>query len=240
VSNDYEPNAYSHHWFESFHVGINDTRTIPEVDFISSFLPLRQFRTVADVCCGMGRHARALSKRGYAVTGLDRDFSVIAKARELGGGPRYLQADLRNYQPKMAAYDVVIIMGQSFGHFDPATNRAVLGRLAAGVKERGRLILDLWNPDFFASHQGGRDFELPNGIVHETKRVQDGRLFVHLDYPGGGQDDFDWELFTREQMISLADSVGLDLIISCTDFNMAAEPSPAKPRIQFVLERRYA
>jgi len=240
VSTSSESNAYSHRWFESFHVGISDTRTLPEVDFISSIAPLPEFRTVADVCCGMGRHARVLSKRGYAVTGVDRDSVILDKACELGWGPRYVKADLHDYQPEMAVYDLMIVMGQSFGHFDAATNRTVLRRLAAGLRERGRLILDLWNPDFFASHQGGRDFELPNGIVHETKRVQDGRLFVHLDYPGGGQDDFDWELFTREQMISLADSVGLDLIISCTDFNMAAEPSPAKPRIQFVLERRYA
>jgi hypothetical protein len=39
-------------------------------------------------------------------------------------------------------------------------------------------------------------------------------------------------------MVSLADSVGLALIVSCTDFDMAEEPCPAKSRIQFVLERR--
>ena len=79
-----EPNTYSRHWFESFHTGISDERTTPEVDFISSFAPLPQFRDVIDICCGMGRHARALSKRGYTVTGVDRDFSILARARELG------------------------------------------------------------------------------------------------------------------------------------------------------------
>jgi len=108
-------------------------------------------------------------------------------------------------------------------------------------RARGRrVILDLWNGKFFSAHQGERDLELPDGIVRERKRVEDGRLFVHLDYPDGGYDDFEWELFTPAQMISLADSTGLNLTISCTDFNMAVEPSSGNPRIQFVLERRSA
>ena len=68
--------------------------------------------------------------------------------------------------------------------------------------------------------------------------MADGRLFVHLDYPDGGYDDFEWELFTPTQMISLADSGGLNLIMSCTDFDKAVAPSSSNPRIQFVLERQ--
>ncbi len=237
MSTSSESNAYSHRWFESFHVGISDTRTLPEVDFISSIAPLPEFRTVADVCCGMGRHARVLSKRGYAVTGVDRDSVILYKACELGWGPRYVKADLHDYQPEMAVYDLMIVMGQSFGHFDAATNRTVLRRLAAGLRERGRLILDLWNPDFFASHQGERDFELPDGIVHETKRVQDGRLFVHLSYPSGDEEDFEWQLLTCDDMQAMAAPLGLTLIACCTDFDGSAAPCACQPRIQFVLER---
>ena len=231
------PNSYSRRWFESFHVGISSARTCLEVDFISSFAPLPDFRTVADICCGMGRHARALSERGYAVTGVDRDASMLAQARKLRGGPQYWQGDLRDYQPDIAAYDLVVVMGQSFGHFDAATNRAVLGRLAAGVREGGRLILDLWNPDFFASHPGERDFELPGGNVHETKRVEDDRLFVHLNYAGGEHESFEWQLFSRVQMEAVAAPIGLRLIACCTDYDPSAEPSTSKPKIQFVLER---
>ncbi len=232
-----QPNAYSPRWFTCFHVPISDARTIPEADFVCSFAPLPQFRTVADVCCGMGRHARALSKRGYSVIGIDRDLRMVAKARELGGGPRYAQAELRDYQPEMGAHDVVIIMGQSFGHFDAATNSAVLGRLAAGVSRRGRVVLDLWNPDFFVSHQGERDFHFPDGVVHESKRVQDGRLFVQLTYPGGEHEDFEWQLFTHGEMEALAASVALTVIACCTDFDRSSAPCASKARIQFVLER---
>lgn len=234
----FEPNAYSHRWFEFFHVGIVETRTTQEIDFVCACAPLPSFRKVVDVCCGMGRHARALFSRGYSVTGVEREAAAIAKARELGGGPNYIQADVRDYQPDACAYDLVIVMSQSFGHFDAATNRDLLRRLASGVRVGGRIVLDLWNPEFFATHQGERDVELPDGIVRERKRVEGDRLIVHLDYPDGGADDFEWQLFAPAEMISLAAQIRLNLIVSCTDFDRAVEPSSAKPRIQFVLERR--
>ena len=232
-----EPNSYSEGWFKFFHIDIAESRTTKEVDFICARAPLPRFRKVLDICCGMGRHARALFNRRYVVAGVERDAAAIAKARELGGGPCYIKADVRHYQPDPGAYDVAIVMSQSFGYFDERTNRDLLKRLAMSVRAGGRVVLDLWNPEFFAGHQGERDFELPDGIIHERKRVEHGRLFVHLDYPDDSSDDFEWQLFTPAEMNSLAESVGLDVIASCTDFDPAAHPTPAEPRLQFVLER---
>lgn len=231
------PNLYSQDWFEFFHAGIAEARTSQEADFICRRAPLPTFHKVLDLCCGMGRHARALASRGYSITGVERDAAAIAKARELAGGPGYIQKDVRDYQTASSEYDLAIVMSQSFGYFDAATNRDLLRRLGIGVREGGRVILDLWNPDFFVTHQGERNFELPDGVVRESKRVEDGRLFVHLDYPDGGHDDFEWQLFSPAEMRTLADLVGLSLIACCTDFDAAVEPSPSKPHIQFVSER---
>lgn len=136
-----------------------------------------------------------------------------------------------------AAYDLAIAMSQSFGYFDAAANRDLLQRIANGIRDGGRIILDLWNPEFFAAHQGQGDLQTPTGLVHETKRVINGRLFVRLDYPGGGQDHFEWQLFTATEMRSMAESVGLHLTIACTDLDAATTPGSENPRIQFVLER---
>jgi SAM-dependent methyltransferase len=230
------PNKYSQRWFASFHVPISDARTKAEVDFICSFAPLPDFRRIADVCCGMGRHCRALAKRGYLVTGIDRDTSAVAKARELGGGARYVQADVRDYRPEPCEYDAVIIMGQSFGHFDTGTNIGILGRLSTGLSDHGRMLLDLWNPRFFASHQGERDLPAADGTVRETKHVDDDRLFVHLTYPTGDQEHFDWQLFTPETMEALVGPLALKLTAHCTGFDSARAGS-SEPRIQFILER---
>lgn len=185
----------------------------------------------------MGRHARALAARAYRVTGVERDTVALAKAREMAGGPRYVQADVREYQPATSAYDLAIVMSQSFGYFDPATNRSVLQRLAGAVREGGRIILDLWNPEFFATHAGEWKFETPTGPVHETKRLVGDRLHVELAYAEGTQDKFEWQLFDRAAMEAEAHSVGLSVIRACTDFDATVPPGPHNPRIHFVLER---
>src|SRR4029453_3678908 len=133
----------------------------------------------------------------------------------------------------------LIVMGQSFGHFDAATNREFLVRLASGIRKRGRIILDLWNPEFFAAHEGERDLNTSRGIVRERKHVDDGRLFVQLNYPDGSHEQFEWQLFESAQMKRLAVSLGLVLLTSCSDFNMTTLPSPTNPRIQFLLERTH-
>ena len=232
-----EPNSYSAHWFEFFHVPVGDERTRRETEFVCAVAPSPEFPKVLDVCCGMGRHARALAERGYSVTGVERDGAAIAKARELGGGPEYVHADVRNYEAAVSAYDLAIVMSQSFGYFDAATNGDLLGRLAAGLRKGGRIILDLWNPEFFAAHEGERDLETASGVVRETKRVADRRLMAHLTYPNGAEENFDWQLFTPPDMRSLAKLFGLEVIVACTNFNPSTEPNADNPRIQFVLER---
>jgi SAM-dependent methyltransferase len=232
-----QTNSYSSDWFKFFHAGIAESRTKEEVDFICAAAPLPRFRDVLDVCCGMGRHARALAQRGYVVTGVERDASAIGRARELAGGVDYIEADVRNYAPREGAYDLEILMSQSFGYFEAAANEDLLKRLASGLREGGRVILDLWNHAFFAAHEGARDFDLPSGRVRERKHLEKGRLFVHLDYPGGGADDFEWQLYTPAEMRSLAEGAGLSLVVVCTDFNATTKPDDHNPRLQFVLER---
>ena len=231
------PNTYSPQWFAAFHAPIRDTRTRAEVEFICSVAPLPDFRRIADVCCGAGRHARALAARGYSVTAIDRDSTILAQARRLGGAARYVEADLRDYSPEPEEYDVLAIMGQSFGHFDAATNEAILCRLTLGLRHHGRFILDLWATEFFHAHQGEHEFQVPDGTVHEMKRVEQDRLFVHLTYPNGNQEDFEWQLFTPRTIDAIARRMGLRLIVSCADFDSSLAPSPSNSRIQFVLER---
>jgi hypothetical protein len=135
-------------------------------------------------------------------------------------------------------FDVAIIMSQSFGSFDARTNRELLGRLADGVREGGRVILDLWSAEFFMIHQDRYEFKTPGGVGRETRHVDEDRLFVHLDYPDGGEDNFEWQLFTPARMISMAESIGLRQLLACTAFDETTPPFPTNPRVQFVFERR--
>lgn len=232
-----QTNSYSQNWFEFFHANIDDARTTQELDFIYQLAPQPEFQKILDVCCGMGRHSRALSERGYAVTGIDRDNNAIGKARQLGGGASYIVADLRDYQPRRGWFDAAIVMGQSFGHFDARTNLDVIHRLAVGIRNGGRIILDLWNREFFEAHQGERDLKTSRGLVRENKRVEYDRVFVELNYPDGIQEKFEWQLFTPPQMQQFAKPAELRLLSACSGFDTSNGPSPSDPRIQLVLER---
>ncbi len=231
------PNSYSSAWFEFFHVGILEARTEMESAFIRQVCPLPGFARMLDVCCGMGRHARALAAAGYTITGVERDARAVAVARERGGGPEYEQADVRDYRPAPGAFDAAVVMSQSFGYFDPDTNRALLARLHEGLRPGGRLVLDLWNPDFFRSRQGRRAFQLPAGTVQETTRLDGGRLFSRLDYPDGGCDEFDFQVFSAAELEEFIRPLGLRLLVACTSFDIATPPSDAQPRMQCVCER---
>lgn len=234
---DVPPNRYSPAWFACFHAGIPAARTEQEVALVRSCCPLPAFPRVLDVCCGMGRHARALAAEGYIVTGIERDGHAVAIAREQGGGPTYLKTDLRDYMPPPSAFDAVIILSQSFGYFDEITNLGILSRLGAALRPGGRMILDLWNPEFFRTRQGEHRFESAAGTVRETKRMTGDRLFTRLDYPDGGHDAFEFQTFSPEEMTAFGSKAGLKLIEACTDFRLGVAPSSDKPKVQYVLER---
>ena len=148
-----------------------------------------------------------------------------------------MQTDFLDYHPEHGAFDVAIVMGQSFGYYDASTNRSALECLGKAVRTGGRIILDLWNSEFFHANQGERTLRTTRGTITETKCVRDDRLFVHLNYPDGGEEDFEWQLFTPPLMRQLAQSVGFKLLASCSNFDQNRPPDPTNPRIQFVLER---
>ena len=56
--------------------------TAGECDFIEKELKFDKSLKILDVGCGTGRHTIELSKRGYAVTGIDLSESQLARAIE--------------------------------------------------------------------------------------------------------------------------------------------------------------
>jgi len=108
-----------------------------------------------------------------------------------------------------------------------------LGTVHAGTQ----LTLAEASSGVFCRSSGRARVQGANGVVREAKRVEGDRLFVHLDYPDGGQEQFEWQLFSPAQMISMAESVGLTRLVACTDFDETTFPSPTNPRVQFLFER---
>ena len=116
-----------------------------EADVIWKLLELRPGMEVLDLACGHGRIANRLAERGARMTGFDRTPLFLEYARrdadERGVEVEYVEGDMREL-PWEEAFDGVISWHTSFGYFDDAANREVLGGVHAALRPGGRVLIE--------------------------------------------------------------------------------------------------
>ena len=61
--------------------------TLGECDFIEKEIKFNKDLKILDIGCGTGRHTIELTKRGYAVTGIDLSDSLLKKGGRKSGCP---------------------------------------------------------------------------------------------------------------------------------------------------------
>ena len=232
---------YSPTWFECFLRRIPPEQTRREVDFLARQLPLPAFGDVLDICCGEGRHAAEMSRRGYAVTGVDRDQSAIARACANAPAARFIVANVRELSALGGPpFDAAVCLWQTFGYFDPDTNAAILRDIAARLRPSGRLVLDMCHRLYFESRAGEREFVINGKQVVERRTVTGGHLRVELSFDKAEVDLFQWQLYTPDELIDVGQIAGVSLVLACSGFDETKQPSAETSRYQLVLERAQA
>ncbi len=103
-----------------------------------------------DLAAGEGRNAVWLAERGWRVTAVDFSAVGLAKAEKLAASREVavdlLAADLRDFRPAMASYDLVLI---AYLHLPPEEFAGVLARAVIAVAPGGSLVVvghDRTNP----------------------------------------------------------------------------------------------
>ena len=154
-------------WWPSFFAGPGwlrvqqdwDTVEDPEeeADRVIEALRLSPGARVLDAPCGAGRLAVALAARGLVVSGLDREPSLLALARERaaarGGALDLIEADLREpIDTAPGPFDAVVCTGGSFGYFDEAGNLAQARAAAGALRPGGRYLIDTVSADTLVAH----------------------------------------------------------------------------------------
>jgi SAM-dependent methyltransferase len=95
-----------------------------------------------DLACGEGQNAIWLAGVGWRVEGVDYSPVAIAKARARaardGVDAIFAEADLVEYEPDPAAYDLVLML---YLHLPAEEHRLVLARAAQSLAPGGTLVL---------------------------------------------------------------------------------------------------
>jgi SAM-dependent methyltransferase len=95
-----------------------------------------------DLAAGEGRNAVWLAELGWQVTAVDFSAVGLAKAGKLaesrGVSVNRATADVRDYRPEAAAYDLVLIV---YLHLPAAELAGVLSRAATAVAPSGTLLV---------------------------------------------------------------------------------------------------
>ena len=231
------PNDYTRHWFDVFLETMPSGLTAIEVDAVAGRLELPEFRRLLDVCCGPARHAVELVERGYEVTGIDRDATVVAAAARRCPGGRFIELDQRSLSRLEGRFYAAVILWQSFGYFDPATNDQVLADIHSLLRPGGRLLLDLFHRSYFERHQGRISPTRDPRCVAITNSMDGSRLRSRIDYANGFDETMEFELFTPDEIGARASPLGLELIEACCWWDSDRPPSVDEQRFQVTFER---
>lgn len=100
---------------------------------------------VLDAGCGPGRVGAQLAALGHEVVGVDIDPALIEAAEADHPGPTWLVGDLAELDLGAVGiedgFDAIVCAGNVMTFLDPDTRRPVLTRLAAHLRDGGRLAI---------------------------------------------------------------------------------------------------
>ena len=181
---------------------------------------------VLDLACGIGRHSIALAKHGFRVVGIDISPEYVAKAKELAtmegvsGRCRFVTGDMRRLKEFIGGhrFDTTICMFTSLGYYDAETDRDVLTQVKELTK-RGMLVVEMMNQGYAEKSLTRKKYSTVGEMLRleessfdkETSRL---RAVWRLYRPRGpdleyvGSIRFDNRLYTRRELMGLAESAG--------------------------------
>jgi SAM-dependent methyltransferase len=146
-----------------------------EVDAVAALLGIKPGAAVLDLCCGVGRHALELARKGFRVTGVDRTAAYLQTAREKAAAEHLeldlVRDDMRDFV-RPSAFDAAINLYTSFGYFeDPADDRKVAENILDSLRPGGMLAMEMMGKEVLARIFLPRDWqELPDSSLFLQER----------------------------------------------------------------------
>jgi SAM-dependent methyltransferase len=247
ANDDWFAQYYGERYADSVRPMLTEERSDAEVAFILRETRLRPPARVLDLACGFGRHTLPFARRGYAVTGVDRNAEWIVQAQQATEGldTTLVVGDMR--EPFGGPYDLLASLYHSFGFFSDAENAAMLAGWSARLRDGGWLAMDIWNRDnILRDWRPVWEWEPSAALRVREERSFDprsGRLAIHYTYTyadGGAPYVYDasFRLYAFTELRDLLARCGLT--VAQTYGSLAGEPFSLDARRLVVLARKGA
>lgn len=206
-----------------YFLSLSDLRkelTEKEIPFLES--ALKKGLTL-DHCCGAGRLSIPLSSRRQVVgMDLSKYMLVHAKKRGRDAGAEDLwlvRGDMRHLPLRPNLFDNVMNFWTSFGFFSQEENEAVLKEIVRVLKEKGRFIIDIGNPEwlilnFEDKHWDERDDFYMLGersFNWEKKRNVTRWIFIDKKSKKKNEITFNHRLYSLQEFQKLYKKLGLTI-----------------------------
>jgi SAM-dependent methyltransferase len=140
-----------------------------EIEWILSHIPLSAGARVLDAPCGFGRHALALARRGFKVTGVDLSEVELQRARERATAAA-VHVDLVCQDMRAMdfseEFDLALNLFSSIGYFSDEEDRQLLDRFCRALRPGGAFVLETRNRDHYIRHYAEEEtWPVPGGTV---------------------------------------------------------------------------
>ena len=177
-------------WVETYPYMFSPSRIAAAEAEVEPLLALVSMRpqSILDLCCGPGRFAIPLARRGFRVTGVDRTAFFLARARERAAAEdahvEWGQDDMRSFV-RPGAFDLALSMFTSFGYFDDKDEDiAVLRNVHASLRPGGALVMDVVGKELLArGFTPARSRKYPDGtVVIDRRDVYDDWTRVRMEW----------------------------------------------------------
>ena len=178
-------------------------------------------RTILDVGCGTGEHARLLAvNHGFEVDGLDIDAALVRIAREKHPLGRFFVGDMSDFALDQH-YDAIVCLFSSIAYLITRERvQRALARFSHHLHRGGTLLVEPWfSPGALSGGRVFRHTGTHHGMhVERVSRAEiDGRISrLYFDYrieaPDGvrhATEVHELGLFTPEEMRAAFEHVGL-------------------------------
>jgi D-alanine-D-alanine ligase len=252
---EYVPKDWWRRIFNSFYLKtdgdvVEDREiTAREVDTIISILNPSYEDKILDLCCGHGRHSLELARRGFQnVEGLDRSHYLIQKAKMSAKketlNVKFREGDARKLPYPPDTFDIVLILGNSFGYFDSAQeDLRVLKEVMKVLKPWGKILIDVSDGEYLREHFQPRSWEWidkkhfvcrERSLSIDRQRLISREIISHVE-KGVIVDQFYAErLYTKESLKELLEKAGFTDI----QFHGAISPNSKRNQDLGMMERR--